>query len=334
MEESLQLWEERCQPFGKTVRLHLLGASAAALLAELSSKEPDRPRSDLKVSVFRIEEAELCASLGCTDILVTDRVVTPAELDRAAALNRKLNLRIACDHFVQVEAFSRACQRARTIGKVLIEVNLGLDCFGIRAGSDMRELSGGIVTLPGVKLVGVMGRVDLGESAQSNVTAQYDINSRMPLSPGLMAPEEVPVAWSLLAQMAAQVRRKGIFIDEISVGGTAAITAVATLSLTEIRISAARLFPSISDPRSRSDDSVLGTIVCRPKLERAILNVGRRQICCDPLPELILQRTGRRLADLNITCVGDEFLRLELGPISQDLHIGDQLLVNYKGPRP
>ena len=72
--------------------------------------------------------------------------------------------------------------------------------------------------------------------------------------------------------------------------------------------------------------SVIATVVSRPKLERAVVDCGRKTIHLEQEPPMIRGTVaGRPLPDAVVTGLSAEHGILQLGPQSQDLKIGDKI---------
>jgi D-serine deaminase-like pyridoxal phosphate-dependent protein len=69
---------------------------------------------------------------------------------------------------------------------------------------------------------------------------------------------------------------------------------------------------------------VIGTVLSRPKLERAVLDVGHRSLAatCQTF-RITRTAAGRELPDVTTEEIGPETMTLALGPASRDLIIGE-----------
>lgn len=74
--------------------------------------------------------------------------------------------------------------------------------------------------------------------------------------------------------------------------------------------------------------TVLATVVSRPGFDRAVLDAGRNTIAGEFHPP-----TVKDWHDANVVMHDAEHIVLELGPVSRELRIGDQveLIVGYAG---
>lgn len=268
------------------------------------------------VTVAKVSEAEVYARAGIRDILIANMLAGEPKLERAAALCRSADPLVACDHFVQAEALATVCRRRGVACRVVIEVNIGMDRVGIRPGADFRDLSRGIAGLQGVRLAGIMGY----EGHLLRVPDPQDKRER------------IAAAMALLVEQRDQMLKDGICCDIVSAGGTGSYQYSADCpGITELQAGGG----IFADPCYINQCGVTGlepaltvlaTVTSRPKLERAVIDAGRKTINPDLEPPVIKGAvSGRPLPDAAITGLSAEHGTLSLGPSSQDLRIGDKI---------
>lgn len=270
------------------------------------------------VTVAKTSEAEVFAAAGIRDILIAHCVVGRTKVERVAALCRIADPIACCDHYVQAEMLSEACQSAGVACRVLIDVNIGLNRIGVRPGSDALDLAKGVSRLPGVRLAGIMGY----EGHLLTIADRAEKRSR------------IESAMALLGEVRDSFLQAGLPCDIVSAGGTGSYQFTAACpAVTELQAGGG-LF---ADPFYLEACGVTGlepaltvaaTVVSRPKLERAILDCGRKSLCPDihpPRVERVLG--GHPLPDAEIVRHSAEHVTLELGPASRNLKIGDKVLL-------
>lgn len=270
------------------------------------------------VTVAKVSEAEIYADAGIRDILIANLVVGPQKLARLAALCRKADPIVCCDQFAQAEALSDVCRREGVTCRVLIELNIGLNRVGVRPGPDFLNLAKGVDRLPGVSLVGVMGYeghlLTLGNPEEKR--------------------QRIESAISLLGTARDQLRELGICCDIVSAGGTGSYQITADCdAVTELQAGGG----VFADPFYLDRCGVKGlepalrlvvTVVSRPTLERAVIDSGRKAVHWDIYPPQVHSTVeGRPLPDSVVASLSAEHGVLELGPNSQDIAIGDRLLL-------
>lgn len=270
------------------------------------------------VTVAKTSEAEIFVEAGIRDVLIAHCVVGEAKLARVARLAQSAAPIVCCDHYVQAEMLSHACVEAGVRCRVLIEVNLGLQRIGVRPGPDALNLARGIARLPGVTLAGVMGYEG------------HLLTIRDPLEKRTRIGEAI----GMLLEVRDQLEAAGWECPVASAGGTGSYQMTGEIDgVTELQAGGG-IFgdPFYTDACGATDLtpalSLLSTVVSRSKLERAVLDCGRKSLSPEVHPPTVIGRAeGRPLPDASITQWSAEHLTLELGPQSRELHIGDKLLL-------
>ncbi len=261
-------------------------------------------------------EAEVFVYNGIPDVLIANMVAGEQKLQRIASLCRWGDPIVACDHFAQAEALSHVCRQRGVRCRVIIEVDLGLHRVGSRPGADSRELTRGISQLPGLELVGIMGY-------EGHLLTEPDSELKR---------TKIFSALDLLGEVRDQMLSDGLNCSIVSAGGTGSYQITSDHpAVTELqagggifadpfyleRCGVSGLTPSLR---------VLATVASRPKLERAVLDTGRKSVHPDIHPPTILRTAlGRPLPDVTVTQLSAEHMTLSLGPESQDLVIGDKV---------
>lgn len=222
-------------------------------------------------------------------------------------------LTTTCDHYAQAEAISSTAIQQGVRVRVLVELNSGLNCSGVRPGPDGRDLVRGLSRLPGVDVCGLS--TNLGFLAVSSPAEERRIQS----------------AIGLLAELRAQMVRDGIHCGVVSVEAEGDVQQLLNNHginevMTELRTGNHFEQADGQTPVLK----VIASVFSRSKLERAVLDMGRSYLPgSKQAPMLSVNRTamGRPLVDVRIAAVGWESTTLELSPGSFDLVIGDKVEV-------
>src|SRR5437016_5827966 len=74
----------------------------------------------------KLNEAEVLADAGLTDILIANQIVGPLKMRRLGALARRAQVRVCVDQADNVNELSRAMQEAGATLGVLVEVDIGM----------------------------------------------------------------------------------------------------------------------------------------------------------------------------------------------------------------
>jgi len=219
------------------------------------------------------------------------------------------HLSLICDHFAQAEQLSVIGEEVGFPLSILLEVNLGRNQTGVRPGVDARDLIRGIQTLSGVALVGVTGTPRLPELPEVTADLSSQIGLLTSLLPLLQTGDEPPQVQLVIPC--------GCELPEELEG----VTDLCTPSLLRTN----------SPSAGRSPLTLRSTVISRPKLERAVLDVGRFHTGTNTL-QIRSTVSGRPLPDIQSIMVDDELTTLTLGPESLDLTIGDIVEVELPDP--
>jgi D-serine deaminase-like pyridoxal phosphate-dependent protein len=227
---------------------------------------------------------------------------------------------VVCDHYAQAEAISNRMSAARSTCRILVELNLGLNRTGIRPGSDARELVRGLLTLPGLQITGVMG--DLGacrsnerghaERLASRLEILQELREAM-IATGIQEPIFTTFSEDVFPELCHATG-----IDEIQVDPFA------------LTVRADGVIPE--GDAAMPVFKVIATVLSRPKLERAVLNVGHRACGSHRFYRILRTAAGRELPEVIVEEIGPETTTLALGPTSRDLIIGETVEVWLEQP--
>lgn len=268
------------------------------------------------VTCGKVSEAEVMAAVGIRDLLIANMIVGMPKLERVASLCRSADPIVACDHYVQVEPLAEVCRRHGVSCRVVIELNVGMDRVGIRAGRDTFDLAEAIDRMPGVEMVGLMGY-------EGHLHQVADAREKR---------AKIDEAMGVLEYCRDGLKKKGICCDIISAAGTGSYQFTADhAAVTELQCGGG----IFGDPKYTDQYGVTGlapaltvlaTVVSRTKLERAIVDAGRKAVngeMCMP--------SVKGFSDAKVVQLSAEHGWIDLGPRAQDLKIGDkiELIVGY-----
>lgn len=286
-------------------------------------KVPEIAQRQLKcgaigVTAAKSSEAKVFADSGVNDILIANMIVGDQKLQRVADLCQNANPIVACDHFVQAEALSDVCRQRGVRCRVIVEVDIGMNRVGVRPGPDARKLVEGIDKLSGVELVGIMGY-------EGHLLLEPDQEKKHKL---------IFSALSVLEELKAYMYEKGICCDIVSVGGTGSYQISATHPVVTELQAGAGIFadPFYTDRCGLTGHqpalSMLATVVSRPNLHRAVLDVGRKAVHPDiHPPHVIGLANGKQIDDAEVDKLSAEHMTLKLSGESLNLIVGDKVLL-------
>ncbi len=105
----------------------------------------------------KLNEAEVLADAGLTDILIANQLVGPHKLRRLGQLARRAKVSVCVDDPDNIDALSRAMVEAGATLGVLIEVDVGMARCGVPPGEPALALARRIVERPGLRFEGLQG---------------------------------------------------------------------------------------------------------------------------------------------------------------------------------
>jgi D-serine deaminase-like pyridoxal phosphate-dependent protein len=268
------------------------------------------------VTCGKVSEAEVMAAAGIRDVLIANMIVGEPKLQRVAALCQSADPIVACDHFAQVEPLAESCRRNGVSCRVVIEVDVGMERVGIRPGRDTFDLAAAIDRLPGVEMVGLMGY----EGHLHQVADRQEKRSK------------INEAMGVLEYCRDGLTKKGVRCEIVSAAGTGSYQFTADHAVvTELQCGGG----IFGDPKYTDQYGVTGlepaltvltTVVSRTRIERAIVDAGRKAVN----GEMCMPRV-KGFADAKVVQLSAEHGWIDLGPGAQDLKIGDkiELVVGY-----
>ena len=207
----------------------------------------------------KLGEAELMASHGCDDILITFPLLGGRKAERFAALAATVRMAVGADSAAVARFLSAAlAERGATAG-FLVDCDTGFGRTGVqhpREAAELAELVGG---LPGLELAGLMTHPTLPESGP----------------------------W--LREAKRLIEERGLEVRRVSGGGTPDARSTHELpEITELRVGTY----VYADRRSLADGVALddcalrvrATVVSAPTRERVIVDAGSKALTNDPAP--------------------------------------------------
>jgi D-serine deaminase-like pyridoxal phosphate-dependent protein len=105
----------------------------------------------------KLNEAEILADAGLTDILIANQIVGPIKLRRLAALARGARVSVCVDDPQNVDDMAAAARAAGVTLGVLVEVDIGMGRCGVEPGEAAVTLARRIQANPGLRFLGLQG---------------------------------------------------------------------------------------------------------------------------------------------------------------------------------
>ncbi len=134
------------------VRVHFKSLKCAGLARYIAAANP---RGGFLCA--KLNEAEVLADAGLTDILIANQIVGPLKVRRLADLARRAQVRVCVDAPDNVEELSQAARAAGVTVGVLVEVDIGMKRCGVEPGEPALALARRVHASPGLRFVGLQG---------------------------------------------------------------------------------------------------------------------------------------------------------------------------------
>jgi D-serine deaminase-like pyridoxal phosphate-dependent protein len=113
---------------GVNVRTHFKSLKCGGLACYIQS------RGGSTFLCAKLNEAEVLADAGITDILIANQIVGPRKMQRLANLAKRVRLRVCVDQADNVDQLSQAMQAGGATLGVLVEVDIGMARCGVPPG--------------------------------------------------------------------------------------------------------------------------------------------------------------------------------------------------------
>jgi D-serine deaminase-like pyridoxal phosphate-dependent protein len=151
LDANLARMQGECRKRGVDLRVHFKSLKCGGLAKYLVA------RGVTSFLCAKLNEAEVLADAGITDIFVANEIVGPMKLDRLAALAQRITVRVCVDDADNIADLGRAARKRRATIGVLVEVDIGLNRCGVEPGAAALELARRIAAEPGLQFLGLQG---------------------------------------------------------------------------------------------------------------------------------------------------------------------------------
>jgi D-serine deaminase-like pyridoxal phosphate-dependent protein len=138
---------------GVNVRTHFKSLKCGGLARYISQ------RGGATFLAAKLNEAEVLADAGITDILIANQIVGPQKMERLAHLAHRVRLRVCVDQADNAAQLGRAMLRYAagvTLG-ILIEIDIGMARCGVPPGEAAVALARCVAKIPGLRFDGLQG---------------------------------------------------------------------------------------------------------------------------------------------------------------------------------
>lgn len=151
VDRNTQLMFDAGKRYGVKVRVHFKSLKCTGLARYIDERGADG------FLCAKLNEAEVLAAAGLTDVLIANEVVGPGKLKRLAELAKRSQLRVCVDDYDNVTAIAKACAAVGATIGVLVEVDIGMRRCGVAPGLPALELAKHIRKHPSLRFDGLQG---------------------------------------------------------------------------------------------------------------------------------------------------------------------------------
>ncbi len=151
LDANLARMQTACRERRVDLRVHFKSLKCGGLARYLGQHGVDR------FLCAKLNEAEVLADSGVSDIFVANQIVGPAKLARLATLAKRAKLRVCVDDAANVAAMASAARDAGVTLEVLVEVDVGMHRCGVAPGEAALVLARAIAAESGLRFVGLQG---------------------------------------------------------------------------------------------------------------------------------------------------------------------------------
>jgi D-serine deaminase-like pyridoxal phosphate-dependent protein len=278
------------------------------------------------IATVKVGEAEVMASAGIKDILITNQIVGRQKIERVAGLSKHCDVKVAVDNSENIEELSKIAQEYETEIGVLVDINVSqfgklpvvLNRCGVLPGRDAVSLARKVVEAKGLKFKGIMG---------------YE-GSMAPFPEFEKRKEATYRALEPVVQTAGILRREGIEVDIVSCGGTGTWNITGAYpGVTEVQAGSYVLCDlfhgKLEGVGLENPLTVITTVISIPYPGKAIADAGLKSIAAGS-PRGPGNPEVKGMKGVEVAWLNAEHCHLSLNNPSKQIRIGDRLeLIPY-----
>jgi len=148
---NLRSLMDACRERGVDLRVHFKSLKCAGLARYLAAAGVRR------FLCAKLNEAEVLADAGQTDLYIANEIIGPVKLARLARLAKRAEVRVCVDDAGNVADMGRAARTEGVTLGVLVEVDIGMNRCGVEPGEPALALARQIQSESGLRFVGLQG---------------------------------------------------------------------------------------------------------------------------------------------------------------------------------
>ena len=224
----------------------------------------------------KVGAAEIMASSGIKNILITNVVATPSKIDRLVKLSKLADITVEVDDTTNCELISKAAMKEGVTVNVLVDVQIGSGRFGSDPGEPSLKLVKHVRSLQGLRFKGVMGLDSYLKRVEPRDQRRIQIKD----------------AQSLLLDTKRLIEKSGIQVQEVSAGSTGTYDVIGNNpEVTEVEAGSYLLMDSVYHehvPEFECALTVLTTVISKHPDGNIVLDAGMASISSAKGPPKLL----------------------------------------------
>jgi D-serine deaminase-like pyridoxal phosphate-dependent protein len=151
LDANLRRLSQACRERGVDLRVHFKSLKCGGLARYLKAAGISR------FLCAKLNEAEVLADAGITDIFVANQIIGPTKLARLAQLAHRAQMRVCVDDAENIAEMGKAARAEGVTLGVLVEVDIGMNRCGVPPGEEVLSLARQIHAEPGLHFAGLQG---------------------------------------------------------------------------------------------------------------------------------------------------------------------------------
>ena len=148
---NLRRMQEVCQQRGVALRVHFKSLKCGGLAKYLVARGVEH------FLCAKLNEAEVLADAGISDIFIANEIVGSVKLARLARLAKRVQVSVCVDDVSNVVALGAAARAEGVTIGVLVEVNIGMNRCGVEPGEPALALARLVAAESGLRFLGLQG---------------------------------------------------------------------------------------------------------------------------------------------------------------------------------
>src|SRR4051794_36798597 len=151
LDRNLAHMQDACRRHGKDLRVHFKSLKCGGLARYL------KERGAGAFLCAKLNEAEVLADAGITDVFVANQIVGPRKAARLARLAKRVQVRVCVDDAGNVAELGRAAREEGVTLGGLVEVDVGMARCGVEPGEPAPAPARAVRSEPGLRFLGLQG---------------------------------------------------------------------------------------------------------------------------------------------------------------------------------